>query len=73
MQIYFPHDAHQKNPIAELPVAITLSILQIGTCVISLWKAMLQGLHFVYLHLRSLNNLWGRYDTKTKNKTEFCF
>ena len=30
-------------------------------------KSCFQGLSFIYLHLRPLNNLWGRYDPKTEN------
>ena len=30
-----------------------------------------QGLSFIYLHLRPLNNLWGRYDPKTENMAGF--
>ena len=30
-----------------------------------------QGLSFIYLHLRPLNNLWGLYDTKTENMSGF--
>ena len=30
-----------------------------------------QGLHFIFLHLRLLKNLWGRYDPKTKKKQTF--
>ena len=29
-----------------------------------------QGLHFFFLHLRALRNLWGRYDPKTE-KADF--
>ena len=30
-----------------------------------------QGLSFIYLHLRPLNNLWGLYDPKTENMAGF--
>ena len=30
-----------------------------------------QGLYFVYLNLRPLNKLWGRYDPKTETLTSF--
>ena len=30
-------------------------------------ESCFQGLSFIYLHLRPLNNLWGRYDPKTVN------
>ena len=30
-------------------------------------ESCFQGLSFIYLHLRPLNNLWGRYDPKTEN------
>ena len=35
-------------------------------CYVSM-KSCFQGLSFIYLHLRPLNNLWGRYDPKTEN------
>ena len=30
-------------------------------------ESCFQGLSFIYLHLRPLNNLWGRYDLKPEN------
>ena len=27
-------------------------------------ESCVQGLHFIFLHLRALSNLWGRYDPK---------
>ena len=35
-------------------------------------KSYVQGLHFIFLHLRALNNLWGRYDPKTEKSWHFC-
>ena len=32
-------------------------------------KSYVQGLHFIFLHLRALSNLWGRYDPKTEKIT----
>ena len=34
-------------------------------------ESCFQGLSFIYLHLRPLNNLWGLYDPKTENMTGF--
>ena len=34
-------------------------------------ESCFQGLSFIYLHLRPLNNLWGRYDPKTENMAGF--
>ena len=33
-------------------------------------ESCFQGLSFIYLLLRPLNNLWGRYDPKTENMAE---
>ena len=30
-----------------------------------------EGLHFLFLHLRALSNLWGRYDPKSEKKLSF--
>ena len=30
-------------------------------------ESCVQGLSFIYLHLRPLSTLWGRYDPKTEN------
>ena len=49
---------------------ITLSVLHVETCVIPLWKAVFCGV-ISFLHLRALNNLWGRYDLKTKKLQVF--
>ena len=32
-------------------------------------ESCVQGLHFIFLHLRALSNLWGRYDPKTEKNT----
>ena len=29
-------------------------------------KSYVQGLDFIFFHLRALSNLWGRYDPKTE-------
>ena len=34
-------------------------------------ESCFQGLSFIYLHLRPLNNLWGLYDPKTENMSGF--
>ena len=34
-------------------------------------KSYVQGLDFIFLHLRALSNLWGRYDPKTEKKLTF--
>ena len=34
-------------------------------------KSYVQGLDFIFLHLRDLSNLWGRYDPKTEKKLTF--
>ena len=34
-------------------------------------KSYVQGLVFIFLHLRALSNLWGRYDPKTEKKLTF--
>ena len=34
-------------------------------------ESCFQGLSFIYLHLRPLNNLWGLYDPKTENMAGF--
>ena len=34
-------------------------------------KSCAHGLYFVFLHLRALDNLWGRYDPKTEKNTDF--
>ena len=34
-------------------------------------ESCFQGLSFIYLHLRPLNNLWGRYGPKTENMAGF--
>ena len=34
-------------------------------------ESCFQGLSFIYLHLRHLNNLWGLYDPKTENMAGF--
>ena len=34
-------------------------------------KSCAHGLYFVFLHLRALFNLWGRYDPKTEKNTDF--
>ena len=34
-------------------------------------ESCFQGLSFIYLHLRPLNNLWGCYDPKTENMAGF--
>ena len=34
-------------------------------------KSCVQGLDFFFLHLRALNNLWGRYDPKTEKMQTF--
>ena len=31
-------------------------------------ESCVQGLDFIFLHLRALSNLWGRYDPKTEKK-----
>ena len=46
--------------------SITLSVLPVETCVIPLLKVVFLWLHFFFLHLRALSNLWERYDLKTK-------
>ena len=51
---------------------VTLSILHIETCMISLRKAVLKG-SISFLHLRALSNLWGRYDPKTEKSRFFPF
>ena len=35
-------------------------------------KSCDQGLYFVYLHLRPLSKLWGRYDPKTGKSSLFA-
>ena len=34
-------------------------------------ESCVQGLDFIFLHLRALSNLWGRYDPKTEKKLTF--
>ena len=34
-------------------------------------KSYVQELDFIFLHLRALSNLWGRYDPKTEKKLTF--
>ena len=34
-------------------------------------KSYVQGFDFIFLHLRALSNLWGRYDPKTEKKLTF--
>ena len=34
-------------------------------------KSYVQGLDFIFLHLRALSNLWGRYDPKTEKKLTY--
>ena len=34
-------------------------------------KSCAHGLYFVFLHLRALYNLWGRYDPKTEKNADF--
>ena len=34
-------------------------------------ESCVQGLDFIFLHLRALSNLWGRYDPKTEKKLSF--
>ena len=34
-------------------------------------ESCVQGLDFIFLHLRALSNLWGRYDPKTE-KANVC-
>ena len=34
-------------------------------------KSYVQGLDFIFLHLRALSNLWGRYDLKNWKKLTF--
>ena len=51
---------------------VTSSILHIETCMIPLSKAVTQGLDFIFLHLRALSNLWGRYDPKTEKSWLFA-
>ena len=36
-------------------------------------KSYDQGLYFIYLHLRSMNKLWGHYDPKTENMADFAY
>ena len=33
-------------------------------------ESCVQGLDFIFLHLRVLSNLWGRYDPKTEKKAD---
>ena len=33
-------------------------------------ESCVQGLDFIFLHLRALSNLWGRYDPKTEKKAD---
>ena len=35
-------------------------------------ESCVQGLDFIFLHLRALSNLWGRYDPKTEKSSRFC-
>ena len=35
-------------------------------------ESSVQGLHFIFLHLRALSNLWGRYDPKTEKTDVFA-
>ena len=50
--------------------SITLSVLHVETCDTSTESCVL-GLHFFFLHLRALSDLWGRYDQKTKKLQVF--
>ena len=34
-------------------------------------KSYVQGLDFIFYHLRAVSNLWGRYDPKTEQKLTF--
>ena len=34
-------------------------------------ESCFEGLSFIYLHVRPLHSLWGRYDPKTENMTGF--
>ena len=34
-------------------------------------ESCVQGFDFIFLHLRALSNLWGRYDPKTEKKLTF--
>ena len=34
-------------------------------------ESCVPGLDFIFLHLRALSNLWGRYDPKTEKKLTF--
>ena len=36
-------------------------------------ESCVQGLDFIFLYLRALSNLWGRYDPKTEKKLTFLF
>ena len=73
--ITFTHMTYQKSFWTQICMKIfiffvTLSILHIQTYEISN-ESWAQGLHFLFLHLRALSNLWGRYDLKTFFKNKF--
>ena len=36
-------------------------------------ESCVQWLDFIFLHLRALSNLWGRYNPKTEKKLTFLF
>ena len=48
-----------------------VSFLRRNMCDTSMERCAL-GLHFFFLHLRALSNLWERYDLKSKKKWQVC-
>ena len=50
---------------------VTLSILKHTDMYDTSKESCAQGLHFCFLHVRALSNLWGRYDPKTETKQTF--